>query len=59
LVLLASDLKLLVLDISIIPELNKGRGRKLINMSKKHGLLSAVIIEENKDLLIQQGKKTA
>jgi topoisomerase-4 subunit A len=57
LVLLASDLKLLVLDISIIPELNKGRGRKLINMSKKHGLLSAVIIEENKDLLIQQGKK--
>lgn len=56
-VVLSNDFKMLLIDVSSIPELNKGRGRKLCNINKKNHMLGIAILNNKSDLAISYGNK--
>lgn len=56
-VILSSDLKMLLLDLKSIPELNKGRGRKLGAVAKKSNILAMAILNNQADLIINYSNK--
>lgn len=57
----SSDGKLLVFDLKEIPQLNKGKGNKLMSLSKKGGQVESVVaialLSRNSKLMIQAGKR--
>ena len=52
-VVISSDLKLLMFNISDIPELNKGKGKKLLSISKNNYLAAAIILDNKDNLMIK------
>ncbi len=57
-VVLSSDFKMLLFDLDSIPELNKGRGRKLCAISKKNSILAVGILNAKSNLTINYGNKS-
>lgn len=51
-VVISSDLKLLMFDLNAIPELNKGKGKKLLSISKQYKLADIILLNNNDKLII-------
>jgi topoisomerase-4 subunit A len=56
-VLLTSELKMLVFDVGLIPELNKGRGSKLCAVGNKNTVIAVSVLNNHSNLAINYGKK--
>ncbi len=51
-VIISTDLKILVFDISSIPELNKGKGKKLFSLSKQITIAAVILLNDQNNLSI-------
>ncbi|MGD0466219.1 MAG: DNA topoisomerase IV subunit A [Gammaproteobacteria bacterium] len=49
---ISSDFKMLVFHVDSIPELNKGKGKKLLAVSKQNKLAAVILLNDKNDLII-------
>lgn len=55
--LVASDQRMLIIEAAEIPELNKGRGRKLFAAKEESQLIKAIMLEKSSAITLSNGKK--